>query len=189
MDDTKSRAFRSRLTTILRALPCTRARVTRDRVTSPHPHPHPARHTGNSKLEKILVVLLLRWPCICLRCLLKIHPEPDLITACTVLTLPGDGHAHGRLRLGRAHPPIRPMAGGSRVPVAAGGARAAADARPPHGDGRRCGRAPQNPKRTAAVYIIIKSYMTGIIAYNSGVSGNEARASRVRHKAINYKAT
>lgn len=91
MDDTKSRAFRSRLTTILRALPCTRARVTRDRVTSPHPHPQARRgHTGNSKLEKILVVLLLRWPCICLRCLLKIHPEPDLITAlhaCTVLTL------------------------------------------------------------------------------------------------------
>jgi hypothetical protein len=162
MDDTKSRAFRSRLTTILRALPCTRARVTRDRVTSPHPHPHPARHTGNSKLEKILVVLLLRWPCICLRCLLKIHPEPDLITALHgYLTLfpfipawpSGTGVNTGAWGLGRdADLPRLPIAGVSREPARSRRAGPGPDARPPHGGvtvGRvaRAGGCGQNPKR------------------------------------------
>lgn len=159
MDDTKSRAFRSRLTTILRALPCTRARVTRDRVTSPHPHPHPARHTGNSKLEKILVVLLLRWPCICLRCLLKIHPEPDLITALHGFNASGYGFRHGRLVYG-THLPRSPMAGVSREPARSrrAGPGPGGRAPPPRwGDGRRCaGGAPAKPKTTAAV-INVKS--------------------------------
>jgi len=152
MDDTKSRAFRSRLTTILRALPCTRARVTRDRVTSPHPHPHPARHTGNSKLEKILVVLLLRWPCICLRCLLKIHPEPDLITALHGFNASGYGFRHGRLVLGRdasvpAPPIARARAGVSREPARS----------------RRAGprtRAPPTVFKTTAAVIKMLNHMT-----------------------------
>jgi hypothetical protein len=178
MDDTKSRAIRSRLTTILRALPCTRARVTRDRVTSPHPHPHPARHTGNSKLEKILVVLLLRWPCICLRCLLKIHAEPDLITslhgfngfrlsAKRAKWLPAGGRRARRLALGPwtgvgTHLPRSPMAGVSREPARsrrAGPGRPRTRAPPTvRGDGRAGARAraPAKPKTTAAV-INVKS--------------------------------
>jgi len=161
MDDTKSRAFRSRLTTILRALPCTRARVTRDRVTSPHPHPQARRgHTGNSKLEKILVVLLLRWPCICLRCLLKIHPEPDLITALHGFNASGYGFRHGRWVLGRdARLPRSPMAGVSREPARsrrAGPGPGRGRAPPPRwGDGRHVrGRAPAKPQTTAGRPII-----------------------------------
>ena len=71
MDGTKSRAFRSRLTTMLRALPCTRARVTRDSYESPS-SPAPRRTASRDRVILLVVVL-------CLRCGFKVHSERDLL--------------------------------------------------------------------------------------------------------------